>query len=368
MGWTNPRTWLYKELVDQTEMNTEVRDNLNYLYAASNVFARNLIYNGAMQISQRSAVGTAQTGKTADGYYTADRWNAGLTSGGTWTQSVEADAPAGSGLTNSLKMACTTATGALGTTNIAKIEQRLEGQDCQRIAKGSASAQQLTLSFWVKSTTTGSYIAELEDRNNTRFVSAAYTINSANTWEQKTITFPADTTGVLSNNANESLRVNFWLVAGTNYTSGTLGATWNTTTANRAVGQVNVGAANTNTWQLTGVQLETGSVNTTFEFLPFGEELRRCQRYYYSVNIQYLPMGPNTFYANGSMWVPYPVTMRATPSSTMSANAFKTGDNAATAISAGPGTNGDEKAFRASPGGGAWASVYNGSVTATAEL
>lgn len=238
---------------------------------------RNLLYNGAMQVSQR---GTSTASITADSYNTCDRWAFNITTQGTWTQSVENDAPTGSGFRRSLKVLCTTADASPAAGDLVRIAQGLEGQDCQRIAKGTSSAQQLTLSFWVKSNVTGTYIAEIVDGDNTRFVSASYTISASATWERKTITFPADTTGALDNDNAGSLYVNLWLGGGSTYTSGTLGTTWHTTAANRAVGQTNLAAATNNYWQVTGVQLETGSVATAFEFKSFGQELRECQRYF----------------------------------------------------------------------------------------
>ena len=242
---------------------------------------RNLIYNGAMQINQRSA-STASI--TNGGYYTADRWLVSTEANmfGTWTQSVENDAPTGSGLRRSLKMVCTTADATPAAGDYIQVVQLLEGQDLQRIAKGTSSAQQLTLSFWVKSNVTGTYIAELRDVDNSnRTVAASYTISASATWERKTITFPADTTGAFDNDNAASLSLGFWLGAGSTYNSGSsLGTTWNTTTNTRAVGGTNLAAATNNYWQITGVQLETGSVATPFEFKSFGQELRECQRYY----------------------------------------------------------------------------------------
>ena len=144
---------------------------------------RNLLYNGAMQVAQR---GTSATGITAAGYYTADRWQpagAGSFLGG-WTQTVETDGPTGSGLTKSLKMLCTTASASPAANSAIFINQRLEGQDLQRIAKGTASAQQLSISFWAKSNTTGTYIVILDDLDNSRGVSAAYTISASATREK----------------------------------------------------------------------------------------------------------------------------------------------------------------------------------------
>lgn len=238
---------------------------------------RNLLYNGAMQISQR---GTSSTAITTGGYRTADRWNSDIVSLGTWTQDIQNDAPTGSGFRRSLRMLCTTADAAPSASDNLWLVQSLEGQDCQRIAKGTPLAKTLTLSFWVKSNVTGTYVAFLFDNDNTRSVSASYTISATNTWEKKVITFPADTIGVLDNDNGDSFRVYFGLAAGSNFTSGTLARAWGPySAANVAVGQVNVAAAINNYWQITGVQLETGDA-TEFEFKSFGQELRECQRYY----------------------------------------------------------------------------------------
>ena len=241
-------------------------------------YARNLLYNGAMQVAQR---GTSTASITATGYYTADRWRMVLGSLGTWTNSVESDGPSGSGLRKSSKVLVTTADAAPAASDLAIFAQPIEGQDLQRIAKGTASAQQLTLSFWVKSNVTGTYVVELEDYDNSRSVSGSYSVSASATWERKTITFPADVTGAFDNDNAASFSANFWLASGSNYTSGTLATSWGATTAaNRAVGQTNLAAATNNYWQITGVQLEVGPAATPFEFKSFGQELRECQRYY----------------------------------------------------------------------------------------
>lgn len=240
---------------------------------------RNLLYNGAMQLSQR---GTSTTGITTGGYYTADRWQVDIVSMGTWTQDIQNDAPTGSGFRRSLRMLCTTADAAPAATDAVTFDYKAEGQDLQRIAKGTSSARQLTLSFWVKSNVTGTYTAMLYDLDNSRFVSRSYTISASATWEKKTITFPADTTGAFDNDNAASLLVRFHLGVGSSFSSGTLQTTWGSdTAANRAVGQTNLAAAINNYWQVTGVQLEVGDVATDFEFKSFGQELRECQRYYH---------------------------------------------------------------------------------------
>ena len=277
---------------------------------------RNIIYNGAMQIAQRS---TSVASITTSAYHTADRWATSLSSFGTWTQSVESDAPTGSGFRKSLKILCTTADAAPAAGDYGIISQRLEGQDLQRIAKGTASAKVLTLSFWVKSNVTGTFIASLEDSDNTRFVSQSYTVAVSGTWEKKTLYFPADATGALDNDANTSLTLHLWLGAGTNYTSGTLQTTWAAngfTNVNNVVGQTNLAAATSNYWQVTGVQLEAGPVATPFEFEPFETTLRKCQRYYFETkNFR------ATLYCDniaGVYWpIFFPTEMRTTPSYTL---------------------------------------------------
>ena len=280
---------------------------------------RNLIINGAMQISQRVAVGTAVTGITTAGYNTADRWRTDVSSLGTWTQTTIADAPTGSGFCNSLKLACTTADASPAAGDYLVVQQKIEGQNLQAIRKGTASAQTLTLSFWVKSFQTGTFIAELQDINNSRACSKAYTVAVSNTWEYKTLLFPADTTGALTNDANQSLVLNFWLGAGTTYTSGTLQTTWGTTTdANRCVGVTNLASSTSNNWFITGVQFEANPQPTPFEQRPYGTELALCQRYYYKIDAT--RGSTNSRIGTGFVYnttaqalVTFPVEMRTSP-------------------------------------------------------
>jgi hypothetical protein len=276
---------------------------------------RNLLYNGAMQVHQR---GTSTTGITTTGYYTADRWSHSVGSMGTWTDSVENDAPTGSGFRKSWKTLCTTADAAPAAGDALVFQQIFEGQDLQRIRKGTSSAQQLTLSFWVKSNVTGTYATNLLDEDNTRQVGAQYTISASGTWEKKTITFPADTTGAFDNDNAASFRVQWWLGAGSNFTSGTFNTTWaSTTNANRAVGQTNLAAATNNYWQITGVQLEVGDTATEFEFKSYNQEIAECQRYY----VRFAGFAGFPFFGLGSaasstaafFFIDLPVRMRAAP-------------------------------------------------------
>jgi hypothetical protein len=287
-------------------------DKKNYATTSSPIYQpfRNIIINGDMSIAQR---GTSQAGITTGGYYTVDRFQTFNNTLGTWTQSQETDVPSGQGFAKSLKMACTTADASPSANDYLWIEQRIEGQNVQYLKKGTSSAESLTLSFWVKSNKTGTYIAELRDSDNTRQISQSYTINSANTWEKKTLTYAGDTTGAFTNDNGLSLTLILWLGAGSNVTSGTLNTSWNATTnANRAVGQVNLADSTSNEWYITGVQLEAGTTASDFEFLPYDVNLRRCQRYYQTLGFGNIAMAEagSTYVMN----LPHIQTMRSVPS------------------------------------------------------
>ena len=243
---------------------------------------KNLIINGNMQIAQR---GTSATGITSSNYYTLDRWRTVNDTTGTWTQTQDTDVPTGQGFSNSLKMDCTVADASLSANDGLQIHTRLEGQNLQHLKKGTSNAESITVSFWVKSNKTGTYIYELYDQDNARQVSKSYTIDTADTWEKKTITIDGDTTGAFDNDNANSLSSTFWLSAGSNKTSGTLNTSWAASvTANRVVGQVNLADSTANYINITGVQLEVGDTATDFENLQYGQQLALCQRYYEPTN------------------------------------------------------------------------------------
>ena len=269
---------------------------------------RNLIINGDMQIAQRGTSLTGMTNSSGVGYQTVDRFSFGGSGNpfGTWTQSQDTDVPTGQGFANSFKMQCTTSSTDDGQL---LFQHRIEGQNLQHIKKGTSNAESLTLSFWVKSNKTGTYIAELYDQDNTRQISYAYTIDGADTWEKKTITFAGDTTGTLDNDNARSLDVILYLKASSASSSGTLNTSWaSVTAANRAVGQVNLADSTSNYINITGVQLEIGEGSSDFEFLPYDVQLARCQRYYEkSYNIDVVP-GTNT-----AVGICYHYIARSTP-------------------------------------------------------
>jgi len=243
---------------------------------SGNINFRNIIINGDMSIAQR---GTSATGLTGGAYNTADRFYLNMGTAGTWTNTISTDVPTGQGFAKSFKLDCTTANASLSAGSYMTVQQRFEGQNLQYIKKGTSSAESLTLSFWVKSNKTGTYIALLKDNDNGRDISKSYTISSADTWEKKTITFPGDTSGALDNDDGASLMVYFWLVAGSTYQSGSLQTSWNSTD-DSAVGQVNLADSTDNEWYITGVQLEAGTSASDFEFLPHDVNLKRCERYF----------------------------------------------------------------------------------------
>lgn len=275
---TRPTSPYTGQLIFQTDTGTMHNwDGTTWQFLAPTQ-QRNILYNGAMQVAQR---GTSTASITAVGYYTADRWRFSPSGLGTWTNSVENDAPTGSGFRKSFKALCTTADASPASGDYLFLTQILEGQDLQAFSKGTSSAQQFTLSFWVKANVTGTYICRLIDLDNSRQICKSYTISASATWEFKTIMFDADTTGAFDNDNAGSLQVQWWLAAGSDFTSGTLATTWaSSVSANIAPGQTNIASATNNYWQITGVQLNVGGVAAPFEFKSFGQELTECQRYY----------------------------------------------------------------------------------------
>ena len=250
-----------------------------------NVKFRNIIINGDMSIAQRATSATG-LGNGDAGYHTCDRWrfNESGSPSAVFTQSQSTDVPTGQGFATSLKMDCTTADSSTGASSLIFIGQKIEGQNLQYLKKGTSSAESTTVSFWVKSNKTGTYIVNLYDNDNTRSINKSYTISSADTWEKKTITFAGDTSGTLGNDNNSSLELYFNLLAGSNFTSGTLATSWESyTAANYAVGQVNLADSTSNEWYITGVQLEAGTTASDFEFLPHDVNLNRCLRYFQGI-------------------------------------------------------------------------------------
>ena len=240
---------------------------------------RNIAINGDMRIAQRGTVTGITNGASA--YGGPDRFKTTVVNHGTYTSSQETDAP--TGFTHSLKVNTTSADSSLASSARLYVQHKIEKQDLLQLKKGTSSAKQLTVQFFVKSDKTGTYVLELWDNVSNRHVSATYTISSADTWEQKILTYPADTGGSAydSSNANTAgIEFNWWLAAGSNFTSGSLASTWSNNDDTKRVVGITVNVGDSGYWQLAGVQIETGTQATAYEYRSFQEELARCQRYF----------------------------------------------------------------------------------------
>ena len=240
---------------------------------------RNRIINGDMRIDQRNN-GASVT--PASGQYTLDRWMATLTQSSKFT--VQRNAAAVTppvGFTNYLGVTSSSAYSVLtGDTFI--ISQQIEGFNVADLAWGTANAQTVTLSFWVRSSITGTFGGCLLNSAGNRSYPFSYTVSSANTWEKETITIAGDTSGTWVTDNGIGMYVRFGLGSGATFT-GTAGA-WAAGNLVQPTGSVSVVGTNGATFYITGVQLEAGTTATPFERVEFGESLRRCQRYFESFN------------------------------------------------------------------------------------
>ncbi len=238
---------------------------------------RNLLINSAMKVAQRA---TSVSSYSSDTFCTVDRFKVRVGSLGVYTVSQATDAP--NGFEYSLKLDCTTADASPASSDYLFLLQAIEGQDLQQLKKGTSDAESLTLSFYVKSNKTGTGQINLRDHDNNRLVGKTYTISSANTWEYKTLTFPADTTGAITSDNTSGISVEIWLDSGSDYEGGAVPTTWETRNqADRnAAGNLNIGGSTDNEFLITGIQMEIGDVATAFEHRSYGDELARCQRYH----------------------------------------------------------------------------------------
>jgi len=272
---------------------------------------RNKIINGAMQIHQRGGTSTTTAG------YTLDRWKAASGNDGAWAITQSTTAP--DGFSNSLKIDCTTADASLAASQYAQLNYKIEAQDLQDLAFGTSSAKSITLSFWVRSNKTGDFnVAIGQTDNSDKQVGAVYTINIADTWEKKTMTWAGDTSGVINNDNGQGFQISWNLALGTDRTSGTTRSTWTAyADADFGAGQVvNIMDNTANEWLISGVQLEVGSTATDFEHRSYGDELLRCQRYYFKFlegNTKEMNVGWYYHNTHISFILRYPTTMRAAP-------------------------------------------------------
>jgi len=249
---------------------------------------RNLIINGDMSIAQR---GTSFSLTSGNSKFPVDRFKVFTEGSFAYTVSQSTDVPTGQGFSNSIKVDVTTGTASPSASSQSILQTNLEGQMLQHLKKGTSSAESLTLSFWVKSTATGNMQVNLRDLDNGRIIANTFTVNSANTWEKKTLTFAGDTTGAFANDNGASLRIGWMLGSGSTYTSGAVPTSWEAFSSGdkNAGDTMNFSSSTSNDLYITGVQLEVGTTASDFEFLPYDVNLRRCQRYYFEIN----PNGAN---------------------------------------------------------------------------
>jgi len=272
---------------------------------------KNRIINGAMVIDQRNA-GASVT--PADGNYTLDRWRIAVAQSSKLTVQQDAGAvTAPVGFNDYLGVTSSSAY-SITSSDYFLIQQYIEGFNCADLNWGTANAKTITLSFWVRSSLTGTFGGSLANNGNNRSYPFTYTISSANTWEQKSITVVGDTSGTWLVTNGIGIRLTFGLGVGSTF-SGTSGS-WSGSTFLSATGATSVVGTNGATFYITGVQLEVGSTATSFDYRPYTTELALCQRYYY-LHVS----GTNQFIGTGWMYdannfacaIHFPVTMRTAP-------------------------------------------------------
>ena len=281
---------------------------------------RNKIINGAMTIDQRNA-GAAVT---TNGSYPVDRFFISDTTDGGFSAQRVLEAPAG--FLYSAKFTTTTADTSLTTTQNIQLHHRVEGLNVADLGWGTSAAQTVTLSFWVRSSLTGTFGGAFRNSDNDRSYPFTYSISAADTWEYKTVTVAGDTSGTWLKDTGNGVSIIWGLGAGPDR-SGTAGA-WAGATYVSATGAVSVIGTLNATWQITSVQLEAGDTATPFEHRSFGQELALCQRYYLHVNgngNQRMAVSGNYTGNTAFPTLYFPTVMRAAPTLTTSAaNTFKT--------------------------------------------
>jgi len=288
---------------------------------ASAPVGRNLIINGNMQIAQRGTTGTAVPGGS---YIASDRWKAWDASDAVAVVSQETDGPTGQ-FTKCLKYNVTTADASITASQFGMVRQMIEGYNIIDLGFGTASAQSVTISFWVKSSLTGSHGAALNNGNEDRSYPFAYTISVANTWEYKTVTIPGDTSGTWDTDNTAGMIITFGMGTGSTY-EGTADA-WQAGNKFQPTSTVaNIGTISN--WNVTGVQLEANTTATPFENLQYGQQYTLCQRYYQTL------LDCNQSYVNAGMHVggrlQFNTEMRANPTTTATVDTSANVDNSYT--------------------------------------
>jgi len=306
-------TWGTKTNANWDLVDSKFTSNLLSASATGYNGFKNRIINGAMVIDQRNA--GAEVNPAVAGTYYLDRWQTGSTVASKFKigQNAGAVTPP-TGYINYL--GCTSLSAyTVGAAETFNVQQRIEGLNVADLAFGTASAATVTLSFWVYSSLTGTFGGALKNSGSTRSYPFTYTISSANTWTQASVTIAGDTTGTWLTTNGIGISVIFSLGTGTTQ-SGTAGA-WAATNYNSATGAVSVVGTNAATWYVTGVQLEKGSTATSFDYRPYGAELALCQRYYYKTTPGAAVRSLGSAYTQATteaiVLTQYPVTLRTPP-------------------------------------------------------
>jgi hypothetical protein len=276
---------------------------------------RNLIFNGDMRIAQR---GTGAF--TANGDRPVDRWQM-ISNTTDFTTTQDSTVPTGKGFTNSIKIQ-PTATKSPSSSTYARIGYSIEGYDGASLCWGTSGAKSATISFWVRASVTGIYSIGLKNAAANRSICLEYTIDSADTWEYKTITFPGVTDGTWEQTTSRFCYIDVWQ-AGQGSQTSTIG-TWQGQNVNMSSNQVNLFTSTSNTFYITGFQMEVGKVATPFEHRSYGEELALCQRYFFMRNDGSGPIGSGIWYSNNQILAhfAYPQDMRTAPTITRSSGGF----------------------------------------------
>ena len=271
---------------------------------------RNLIINGGMTVWQR---GTSATAAVNSSYSTVDRFEFYLSGGGAYTTERSTGHLADTGHDTALKIAVTTADTSIAAGDYYSFLQKIEAQNLQQLQYGTSSAKEMTLSFWVRATKTGTQTMFVTKNDSTQYnFVQEYTINQSDTWEYKTIKIPALTASGITNDNGLGIQVGWILKYGSTY-EGAAGSWVSSTTLFTTSNAVNNMDSTSNTFSLTGVHLEVGDTATPFEHRSFGQELALCQRYYETCYVwqQGHATAANQFVASGP--VQYKVSKRATP-------------------------------------------------------
>jgi len=327
---------------------------------------KNRIINGQMTFDQRNA-GASVSG---DNNYTLDRWQALVSASSKYTVQQDAGAvtpPAG--FTDYLGVTSSSAY-SVASGDYFTVTQRIEGYNIADLGWGTANAKTVTLSFWVRSSLTGTFGGSLRNASSNRSYPFSYTISAATTWEYKTITIAGDTSGTWGSTNGTGIELNFSMGAGTAF-SGTAGA-WAGSNLFSATGATSVVGTNGATFYITGVQLEVGSTATSFDYRSIGTELALCQRYYFdsgssAIGFFGMPIIAAPQFAQG-LGV-FAVAMRAAPTVTFKSNSPEQSSIGAAASTA--DLINVQNFGRASRNSGNWSTngtPVNGAFTASIEL